>query len=43
MTAPPEPVPDVLSEPTEPRQYDWDDDPHTCARYDRAWFDRDEE
>lgn len=27
----------------EPRQHDWDDDPETCARYDRAHFDRDEE
>lgn len=43
MTAPPEPAPDVLPLPTEPRQHDWDDDPHTAARYDRAWFDRDED
>lgn len=45
MVAPPEPAP-VIDQPeplTEPRQHDWDDDPRTCARYDRAWFDRDED
>ncbi|WP_406170304.1 hypothetical protein OIE52_39245 [Streptomyces canus] len=41
MTAPAEPAPDVpLGEPT---PHDWDEDPRTCARYDRAWFDRDED
>jgi hypothetical protein len=40
----PEPAPAVdVPEPlTEPRR-DWDDDPRTCARYDRYWFDRDED
>jgi hypothetical protein len=44
MTAPVEPAPAVdVPEPlTEPRR-DWDDDPRTCARYDRYWFDRDED
>ena len=43
MTAPAEPAPDVppLVEPT---PHDWDEDPRTCARYDRAyWTDRDED
>ncbi|WP_405673228.1 hypothetical protein [Streptomyces sp. NBC_01530] len=42
MTAPTEPAPDVpLVEPT---LHDWDEDPRTCARYDRAyWADRDED
>lgn len=43
----PAPAPVVLPLPTEPRQHDWDDDPHTCARYDdRYWddqYDRDED
>ena len=25
------------------RRHDWDEDPRTAARYDRAWFDRDED
>jgi hypothetical protein len=30
--------------PSEPRRYDWDDDPHVAARYDRLyWTDRDED
>jgi hypothetical protein len=42
-TVAPEPAPAVdVPEPlTEPRR-DWDDDPRTCARYDRAYFDRDD-
>ncbi|WP_267890781.1 hypothetical protein [Streptomyces sp. MMG1533] len=43
MTAPPEPEP-APPLPTEPRLHDWDDDPRTAARYDRAyWTDRDED
>jgi len=43
VTAPAEPAPDVpLVEPT-PHDW-WEDDPRTCARYDRAyWTDRDED
>ena len=36
----PAPAPPPLSKPD---RYDWDDDPRTCARYDRAYFDRDED
>ena len=36
------PAVDVPEPLTEPRR-DWDDDPRTCARYDRYWFDRDED
>ncbi|MCX4707080.1 hypothetical protein [Streptomyces sp. NBC_01373] len=39
----PEPTPDVLPMPTEPRQHDWDDDPRTCALEDRRYWNRDED
>lgn len=42
MTAPPEPAPAPADEPLAEPRHDWDDDPRTCARYDRYWFDRDE-
>ncbi|WP_276205334.1 hypothetical protein [Streptomyces prasinopilosus] len=42
MTTSATPAPDVPP-PSEPHQHDWDDDPRTCAHYDRYWFDRDED
>ncbi|MBL3664512.1 hypothetical protein JL475_00430 [Streptomyces sp. M2CJ-2] len=26
---------------SEPHRHDWDDDPRTCARYDRWWGEND--
>lgn len=41
VSAPAVDVPEPLAEP---RAHDWDDDPHTCGIYDRAyWVDRDED
>ncbi|MFF9309930.1 hypothetical protein ACF1BS_03375 [Streptomyces sp. NPDC014748] len=41
MTAPPEP--DQTEEPAPPGPAWWEETPAEAARYDRYWFDRDEE